>query len=357
MPHNKEFRKLGIPMFNEEEKKLSFKHRIAKFFIEHGNYRITQKAELLPEVQEKLKNLGRTISFEQKDIISNRDKDENSIEGIASITPKEKKRIIADTVADLIDEGKWQSLLERTAILAGAPRSYWDDEINRTFWVKELVAHLNKDPRNLSEDNFNDNGLRSILRHCNESVFIAVTEAYPEKNIKAWEMARSPSGFFEAAQNRIVAVKWLCETKLAKGGKPKDPRDLIGDDFYNNRLNGLLDYHYGFSPFKAVSEAYPEQGIKEWEMATAPMGFYEEKQNRIAAVRWLCEVKLAKDGKPKDPRELKSDDFVDNRLGGLLEKWYNSSPFLAVEEAYPELNLNKQDMQHQKGFQKKTVET
>ena|GEM_PF-1875520 len=354
LPYNKEFRKLGIPMFNEDEKKLPFKHRIANFFIEHGNYRITQKAELLPEVQEKLKNFGRTISCELKDAISNRDKDENYIEGIASLTPKEKKRIIANTVADLIGNGCWQYLVEQNAILSKAPKGYWTDGINRTFWVKELVACLNKDPRDLSTDDLEDNGLRSIRRYCDESVFKAVTEAYPEKGIKAWEMATTPMRFFNATQNRIAAVKWLCETKLAKSGKPKDPRSLICDDFKNNRLGGLIQYpHYCFSTFKAASEAYPEQGINEWEMATTPMSFYEETENRIAAVRWLCEVKLAKDGKAKNPRELKTDDFIDNRLGGLLACRYESSPFLAVSEAYPELNLIKDDMTHQKGYQNK----
>ncbi|MCX6770868.1 MAG: hypothetical protein NTX79_02320 [Candidatus Micrarchaeota archaeon] len=106
VPHDKEFFKLGIPMFNEQEKKFPFKSRLAKFFIEHGNYKITQKAASLPEVQAELNKRGITIGYEQKDIISNRDKDESYIEGIASITPKEKKRVIAETVADLIDGGK-----------------------------------------------------------------------------------------------------------------------------------------------------------------------------------------------------------------------------------------------------------
>ncbi|MCX6770869.1 MAG: hypothetical protein NTX79_02325 [Candidatus Micrarchaeota archaeon] len=236
--------------------------------------------------------------------------------------------------------------MEKKAINSDAPRNYWKDKINRTFWVKELVAYLNKDPRDISENEFNNNGLRSVLKHCGESLFKALIEAFPEKGIKAWEMDRTPRGFFEDAQNRIAAVKWLCEIKLAKEGKSKNPRDVIGDDFYNNRLTGLLAHHYVFSPFKAISEAYPGQGIKEWEMGTAPMGFYEEKQNRIAAVRWLCEEKLALDGQPKDPRQLTGDDFTNNRMAGLLANYYDSSPFKAVSEAYPELGLNKVDMKN-----------
>ena len=76
------------------------------------------------------------------------------------------------------------------------------------------------------------------------------------------------------------------------------------------------------------------------------MGFYEEKQNRIAAVRWLCEEKLALDGKPKDPRQLIGDDFTNNRMAGLLANYYDSSPFKAVSEAYPELGLNEVDMKN-----------
>ena len=42
----------------------------------------------------------------------------------------------------------------------------------------------------------------------------------------------------------------------------RECKEELGDEFYNNRLSGLLQYHYDCSPFKAVSEAYPEKGIK-----------------------------------------------------------------------------------------------
>jgi len=127
----------------------------------------------------------------------------------------------------------------------------------------------------------------------------------------------------------------------------KDPRDLTVEDFNKNRLQGLIHHHYGGSPYAAVNEAYPELNIKPWEMAITPMKFFHDKENRIAAVKWLVE-KLK-----KDPRDLTVEDFNKNRLRGVLP-YYGNSPYAAVNEAYPELNIKPWEMiQTPRGFYEK----
>jgi len=328
---NQEFMKLGIPLFSQEEKQLALKDRLARFFITHGSYKITMKAEALPEVKDAFLKRGITVGYEQKDIISNRDKDEKYVESMASITPREKKRIIADIVADLIDNDKWQELFEAGAVKPRAPNGYWSDKKNRVYWAKELVSFLGKDPKDMVQNDFSDNGLVSVIDRYGGSPFKAVSEAYPEEKIKEWEMSVTPNNFLNKPENRIAAVRWLCE-KLGK-----DPRDLIVDDFDANRLGGLIYNQCEGSPFKAVSEAFPGLGIKAWEMSMTPMGFFEKKENRVAAVKWLAE-KLN-----KDPRDLAIDDFRSNRLRGLIDH-YQDSPFEAVSEAFPGLGIKAWEM-------------
>jgi hypothetical protein len=118
-----------------------------------------------------------------------------------------------------------------------------------------------------------------------------------------------------------AAVRFLALEVLLK-----DPRDLTKGDFHGNRLSGLLSDYYNNSPFAAVSEAFPEQEIKAWEMPITPNDFYTIPSNRTDATCWLVK-KLG-----KDPRDLTGGDFHGNRFNGLLSH-YHSSPYEAALEA------------------------
>lgn len=118
----------------------------------------------------------------------------------------------------------------------------------------------------------------------------------------------------------------------------KDPRDLIVQDFTQNRLGGLIYNYFRASPYLAVQHAFPDLDIKPWEMSVAPQGLWKVADNRIAATKWLVE-KLE-----KNPKNLSADDFTQNRLGGLLFEIYNGSIYAAVTEAFPELNIKGWEM-------------
>ena len=125
------------------------------------------------------------------------------------------------------------------------------------------------------------------------------------------------------------AVMYLVDVALKK-----DPRDIRVEDFTSNHLGGLLRAYYNNSPYAAISDAYPELDIKQWEMSFTPLNFYKDPNNRIAAIKWLVEEKLK-----KDPRDITAEDFHSNRLGGLLNCYYKDSPYAAISEAYPDLAI------------------
>jgi len=212
------------------------------------------------------------------------------------------------------------------------PGKWKDDEETRIRAIKFLVeVVLRKDPRDVTSEDLNSNKLRGLLPYYSDSPYKVVSEAFPELNIKPWEMSTTPRDFYEEKENRVKAVKWLVK-KLGK-----DPRDITQEDFESNRLRGLLPYYSG-SPHKAVSEAFPEFDIKPWEMIVTPRGFYEEKENRVAAVKWLVK-KL-----DKDLRNVTQEDFHSNRLGGLLNAHYSDSPYEAVSKAFPKLKIKPWEM-------------
>ncbi|MBS3068360.1 hypothetical protein J4450_06650 [Candidatus Micrarchaeota archaeon] len=139
-------------------------------------------------------------------------------------------------------------------------------------------------------------------------------------------MGRIPFDLWPNKDIRIAAIKWLI-WKLKK-----EPKEIIADDFNNNRLSGLLRPYKG-SPYLALVEvgyAYSIDEIKEhartwfktdklypWEMQRVGNEFWYDKEMRIAATKWLM-WKLNKE--PKDITQ------------GLIQT-YNGSPYEALFEA------------------------
>ncbi len=69
-----------------------------------------------------------------------------------------------------------------------------------------------------------------------------------------------------------------------------------------------------------------------WRLTNA--SWSEGDAVRRKAVRFLVDKVLQ-----KNPREMISPDFLSNRLCGLLNKYYSGSPYEAVAEAFPELDI------------------
>ncbi|MCP4648296.1 MAG: hypothetical protein GY852_11305 [bacterium] len=225
----------------------------------------------------------------------------------------------------------------------------------RTEAVKFLVEKvLKKDPRDITQNDFTSNRLGGLINHQYKgSPYKALVEAgyahteqealnhaqtgnFQSDKIYSWEMAVTPRFYFESKDNRVAATKWLM-WKIKK-----QPTEIMQDDFHSNRLGGHLN-EYGASSYLALVEAGYAYSIEEmlehakagnfqskriypWEMACSPEGFFNSKENRVAATKWL----LWKIGKP--PESITRDPFYTNSLVGLMGH-YNSSPYLAFVEA------------------------
>lgn len=200
-----------------------------------------------------------------------------------------------------------------------APQGFYSIKENRVAAIRWAVKKIGKDPRRVNQTDLDI--VRGAMPYYDGSPYEAVSEAFPELGIMPWEMKNTPTSFFESKERRVEAVRWLVD-KLGV-----EPCDLKYGHFCRRGLYGLVHRHYSSSPYKAVCEAYPELGIKQWEMSTTPHNFYDKKKNRVAAVLWLKE-KLG-----KEPRDIVGADFENNRLCGLFTDYYGSSPYQALLEA------------------------
>ncbi|MBS3067733.1 hypothetical protein J4450_03455 [Candidatus Micrarchaeota archaeon] len=222
----------------------------------------------------------------------------------------------------------------------------------RVAAIKWVVWKLKKKPSDINTIDFQSN-LGGLLRYYNDSVYSALVDAeyahtteeiltqskigiFNDNKAYPWELERMPFGLWPNKEIRIAATKWLVwKTK-------KDPREITHKDFNNNRLNGLLNHceEYAYRALVEAGYVYSEDKIKEhagtgefktekiypWEMDPAPHGFYEEKENRIAVIKWLFWKTR------KQAKDIIQQDFINNGIATIL-KYYNGSPYEALLEA------------------------
>lgn len=197
------------------------------------------------------------------------------------------------------------------------PAHYFDDATNRINATRDLLEEkLRIKPRDANWDHFVNNRLRALMTYYNNSPYAAVSEAYPELNIKPWEMKHTPNHTYESKDTRVEAIRWLVEKTV------KDPRKLKRSHFKKHRLDGMLYHYYNSSPYQAVQDAYPELNIRPWEMNKVQPGFFNNTDNVIEAIWWVV------DRIGKAPTEITRDEMAarmkESGLGGLYDRYGKS---------------------------------
>lgn len=91
---------------------------------------------------------------------------------------------------------------------------------------------------------------------------------------------------------------------------------------------------YYSSSFDVINEIYPNK-IHPWELKISSVSpkYWDVKENRIKAVRWLIKDKL-KFSHDEVINSLSIEDFYMNRLSTLICHYYNKSIVRAITEAF-----------------------
>ena len=227
---------------------------------------------------------------------------------------------------DFTQQGMWQG--EEGLKLA----------IKATKWMIEEIEKipLREIPQKVSKRTFKDNGLSGMLSHVfNDSPYRAVDNAYPGE-FKEWqfrhhrEMWQGEEGLKLAKK----ATKWVIE-EIEKVPFHEIPQKVSQRTFKDNGLLGMLKRAFNDSPYHAVDNAYPGE-FKEWEFTQQGMWKGEEGLKLAKkATKWMIE-EIEKIPPHEIPQKVTAKTFQDNNLSGMLATIFNSSPYRAVVNAYPE---------------------
>lgn len=197
------------------------------------------------------------------------------------------------------------------------PTRYWKDEKHIADAVLRLEKKLGKSAGELTSEDFIENELMAIFKHCGLSE--AVRLAHPELSIKPWLVGEHiPAHYWDNPTNVREAIVWLEERT------GKKPEELCMKDFLQNSLGGVL-HHYHNRMHTAIRIAHPELTIDPM-LYTVPHGYWNSQENRIGAIRELAR-RTGKAG-----ADLTITDFNSAGLRGLLS-WYGCSPRRALAEA------------------------
>lgn len=217
------------------------------------------------------------------------------------------------------------------------PRGFWQRPEAEQNAI-ECVRFLIEDIKEIKEENicdvvnakfFKQNKLGGMLMIVfKDSPFSVINSVYPNK-FKPWNINASHK--FWTPETGIEATKWMIEEYL-KWNDSDIKTKLSKHTFEEAKLKGMLSGLYNNSPYRAINEAYPDR-FMPWEMSMAPIKFWT-RENGAKATKWLIEDRLKWDSeKIKD--ELSLNTFIDNDLGGMMKSIYGSSPFKAINAAYP----------------------
>jgi len=196
----------------------------------------------------------------------------------------------------------------------------------------------------LTGKDFVDAGLSGMLQHVfNDSPLLAFQSYFPD--MKMWQSAGTPRGFFGSDANRITATVWYLQQRGLPSIIELDDVEVYEagirtitskDDMCSYGLRGLLA-KYGNSTYGLFSSLFPSK-IHPWTIFGAKK-IWSENPHEIAAsaVRWLFEKYLEVDGKDI-PAIATCNLFWNVGYSGILTNrrlGFNSSPYRALDNAYP----------------------
>jgi len=128
---------------------------------------------------------------------------------------------------------------------------------------------------------------------------------------------------------------------------PKQFRYVFRRDTTRAKLAGLRTQYFGDSNYTLLNVSY--EWLKPWELGGKQLGIWQGpagKARAKKAIKWLVE-EIKDYSLLQLPKIIRRPDFVDNGLGGMLGKLFDSSPRKAIMFAYPK-KYKKEDFNWRK---------
>lgn len=224
------------------------------------------------------------------------------------------------------------------------PRHFFDCEEAKEYCLP-IVRYLFEDvlkwdiddiPKKVRKEVFYDNKLGGMVNQLyNSSPSEVVMLAYPEKKFKPWHFVNAPNDYWrgkDGSKHGYEASMWLIDEILH--WDMDDIRSKLNQQvFTDNYLLGMFKIVYHSSLYEWAEAIYPGE-FQPWEIGEHVANDFWDINKGIKATKWLIKTKLK--WKKKDVIEKYNKQvFVDNGLYGMIQRCFNTSPYLALNSAFP----------------------
>lgn len=251
--------------------------------------------------------------------------------------------------------------------MSTAPSGYWTGPRRRqhgrigTRWLIRrlglISAPLPEIARRLDKETFEANGLGGLLsRVYNGSPFAAFQDIYPD--LRPWLVRmEAPHRYWAGKDGRAhaqEALRWMLGELGLHKAPPAEVANVIDQPvFIRVRLGGMLGIVYRNSPYAALSDIFSD--LRPWQMKNGvPMGYWqgdEGRQHAREATLWMLEQYGLQDEDPTDLAVVVEEEmFSRHGLYGMLSILYNSSPYNALADAFPQLPKREPKTYAPKGY-------
>jgi len=209
------------------------------------------------------------------------------------------------------------------------------------------------DCRKITSKDFEEQGLSGMLaRVFNSSPFLALKTVFP--NLKPWQVKQTPKNYFNSSENQKIALNsFIMENTgelIEEDMTPEEVYELGLRLFVSTKnlekagFRGLVA-RYNNSCYNIFTSLFPGK-ILEWTLNSKQIWKNNSKEVAARAVRWLFEDYLLI---PQEqiPSYASCDLFWRVGFSGIMTNrsiGFNSSPYAAVNNAYPGV-FTKSDFQ------------
>lgn len=209
----------------------------------------------------------------------------------------------------------------------------------------EDVAGLTPDeiPHVVSYQFFRGMGLERLLwTFYRNSPYRAVDDAYPDTFV-LWEFRRVSNNFWSGSEgwnNVLYALKWFAQAMELHTSE--DCRYVKLEDFERYGLNGMVQVHFNWSPYLALSAIFPD--LKPWQTKQTSANYFLDRNNREEALKWFLLHQGIGQISKISPEEVYDTDIrvinvkkslEDDGLRALL-KQYDNSTYRLFTDIFPE---------------------
>lgn len=221
----------------------------------------------------------------------------------------------------------------RSGELNKFPNHYLDKNISKQLIRVLVLEELHLSREEILKINFNflrKYKLGGTRKFISNKIFNVLNFCFPELKINEWELPNVPNGFWKNEKNRTKFVKWVAKKEKIDLSNINDIRKFSSKTF--NKYGGSHALTYSGSLYNLLKPAVDKNlDFHEWNLVKVYL-WNEEKT--IEAVHWLIEEKL-KWSDEEVYNNISASIFYKYDLGGMLSKFCNNSPLMALQIAYP----------------------